>query len=54
MSKLCRARIPRTRYSLSNLYHAGMRAFDRVATRGNKKVWVMPLFNPHFLTNRVL
>ena len=28
---------PRTRYSLSNLYHPGMRGFERVATRGNKK-----------------
>ena len=28
---------PRTRYSLSNLYHPGMRGFERIATRGNKK-----------------
>ena len=35
--ELCRAPNPRTRYSLSNLYHPGMRGFERVATRGNKK-----------------
>ena len=32
-----RAPNPRTRYSLSNLYHPGMRGFERVETRGNKK-----------------
>ena len=37
MRELCRAPIPRTHYSLSNLYHPGMRGFERVATRGNKK-----------------
>ena len=35
--ELCRALNPHTRYSLSNLYHPGMRGFERVATRGNKK-----------------
>ena len=35
--ELCRAPNPRTRYSLSNLYHPGVRGFERVATRGNKK-----------------
>ena len=35
--ELCRAPNPRTGYSLSNLYHPGMRGFERVATRGNKK-----------------
>ena len=35
--ELCRAPNPRTRYSLSNLYHPGMRGFERVATRRNKK-----------------
>ena len=49
-SGLCRAPNPRTRYSLSNLYHAGMRGFERVATRGNKKCCI---FNPYFLTNHV-
>ena len=37
MRELCRAPNPRTRYSLSNLYHPGVRGFERVATRGNKK-----------------
>ena len=36
-SELCRVPNPRTCYSLSNLYHQGMRGFKRVATRGNKK-----------------
>ena len=35
--ELCQAANPRTRYSLSNLYHPGMRGFECVATRGNKK-----------------
>ena len=35
--ELCGAPNPRTRYSLSNLYHPGMRGFERVVTRGNKK-----------------
>ena len=35
--ELCRAPNPRTRYSLSNLYHPGMRGFEHIATRGNKK-----------------
>ena len=35
--ELCRAPNPRTRYSLSNLYHSGTRGFERVATRGHKK-----------------
>ena len=30
--ELCRAPNPRTRYSLSNLYHLGMRGFERIAT----------------------
>ena len=51
--ELCRAPKPHSRYSLSKLYHPGMRDFERVATGGNKEVLVMPLFNPHFLTNRV-
>ena len=37
-----RAPNPRTRYSLSNLYHPGMRGFERVATRGNKKCGLCP------------
>ena len=36
-NKLCRAPNPRTRYGLTNLYHAGMHIFERVATRVNKK-----------------
>ena len=48
--ELCRAPNPRIRYSRSNLYHAGVRVFERLATCGNKKVWVMSLFKPHFLT----
>ena len=40
--ELCRAPNPRTRYSLSNLYHPGMRGFERVATRGNKKCRLCP------------
>ena len=51
--ELCGAPNPRTRYSLSNLYHAGMRVFELVATGGNKKVWVMSLFNTHFSTNHL-
>ena len=43
MRELCRASNPRTRYSLSNLYHAGMRVFECIATRENKKMWVMLL-----------
>ena len=35
--ELCRAPNPRTRYSLSNLYHPGMLGFERIATRRNKK-----------------
>ena len=35
--ELCRAPNPRTRYSLSNLYHPGARCFERLATRGNIK-----------------
>ena len=35
--ELCGAPNPRTPYSLSNLYHPGMRGFKRVATRRNKK-----------------
>ena len=35
--ELGRAPNPRTRYSLSNLYHLGMRGFEHIATRGNKK-----------------
>ena len=42
MRELCRAPNPRTRYSLSNLYHPGMRGFERVATRGNKKCGLCP------------
>ena len=45
--ELCRAPNPRTRYSLSNLYHPGMRGFERVATRGNKMCG-LPLFNRSF------
>ena len=40
--ELCRAPNPRTRYSLSNLYHPGMLGFERVATRGNKKCGLCP------------
>ena len=40
--ELCRAPNPRTRYSLSNLYHPGMRGFERIATRGNKKCGLCP------------
>ena len=40
--ELCRAPNPSTRYSLSNLYHPGMRGFERVATRGNKKCGLCP------------
>ena len=40
--ELCRAPNPRTRYSLSNLYHPGMHGFERVATRGNKKCGLCP------------
>ena len=40
--ELCRAPNPRTRYSLSNLYHPGMRGFEHVATRGNKKFRLCP------------
>ena len=40
--ELCRAPNPRTRYSISNLYHPGMRGFERVATRGNKKCRLCP------------
>ena len=43
MRELCRAPNPRTRYSLSNLYHPGMRGFERVATRGNKKCGYAPI-----------
>ena len=42
MRELCRAPNPRTRYSLSNLYHPGMRGFERVATRGNIKCGLCP------------
>ena len=40
--ELCQAPNPRTRYSLSNLYHPGMRGFERVATRANKKCGLCP------------
>ena len=41
-SELCGAPNPRTRYNLSNLYRPGMRGFERVATRGNKKCGLCP------------
>ena len=40
--ELCRAPSLHTRYSLSNLYHPGMRGFERVATCGNKKCGLCP------------
>ena len=40
--ELCRAPNPRTCYSLSNLYHPGMRGFERVATRGNENCGLSP------------
>ena len=40
--ELCQAPNPRTRYSLSNLNHPGIRGFERVATRGNKKRGLCP------------
>ena len=48
--ELCGAPNPLTRNSLSNLYHPGLRGFERVATRGNKKCGLCP----HFLTIREL
>ena len=51
--ELCRAPNSRAGYSLSNLNQAGLRIFECVATRRNKKVWAKFLFNSQFLTNRV-
>ena len=48
--ELCGAPNPRARYSLSNLYYPGMRGFESVATRGNKKcglrLYLIHIFGP--------
>ena len=46
--ELYRAPNPRTRYSLSNLYHADVSVFKRVATRGNKKCGLCPYLIHNF------
>ena len=45
--ELCRAPNSRTRYSLSKLYHPGMRGLERSR---KQNVWDMFLFNPHLMT----
>ena len=47
MRELCQVPNPRTRYSLSNLYHPGMHGFECVATRGNIKCGLCPYLLIH-------